>query len=140
MSPEEAWVLLETAAALIRCLRGREAARYFYSPDGNTWRVQDKGGTVTEFGRALFAPELSGDDEATERDVLSSDNAPVFGFPQDLSMITEGLSFTAGNGRTLVVDFLRTFGIRQKSIRRSLLGSSPITYSSNGNQLFSILP
>ena len=53
-------------------------ARYFYSPDGNTWRVQKKGGTITEFGRALFAPELSGDEEATERDVLSSDNAPVF--------------------------------------------------------------
>jgi hypothetical protein len=56
----------------------RSFSRFFLSPDGNTWRVQAKGGTVTEFGRPLYAPELTAEDEATDRDSLASGASPVY--------------------------------------------------------------
>jgi hypothetical protein len=51
-------------------------SRYFLSPDGVTWRVQQKGGTIIELGRPIAEPELGG--EATDRDGANGTEGPIF--------------------------------------------------------------
>ena len=48
-------------------------ARFFWSPDRKTWRVQLRGGEVLELGRATVVP-LPGDEFATEYDVRFGGN------------------------------------------------------------------